>query len=135
MDLSISVGDSKLKIRVAGLIKTEKGYIFEKSEKGYLFPVGGKIMVNEPSKKAIIREIKEELNIDIEGFVLKSVLENFYTKASEKVHEICFVYETTEKFSGPLPADFIDIPVSEFSKYDIQPVAIKNMLLNRVDKN
>lgn len=131
MDLLISLNDTKVKIRVVGLIKTKKGYIFEKSEKGYIFAIGGKIILNESSKDAIIREIKEEIGMDIKEASLISVFENFYGKFPEKVQEICFVYEVVEEFTGNLGSEFVEVQLSDLNNYDVRPNVIKEILLSK----
>ncbi len=127
----MNLNGTKVKIRVAGLVKTKKGYIFEKSDKGYIFSIGGKVMLNESSEEAIIREIKEEINMDVKNAELKSVFENFYGKDSERVQEICFLYEVAEEFSGNLGTEFVEVPISSLSSYDIRPMVIKNILLDK----
>lgn len=131
MDLLINLNDTKVKIRVAGLVKTKNGYIFEKNEKGYIFCIGGKIMLNESSKDAIIREIKEEIGMDVKETVLKSVFENFYGKSPEKVQEICFVYEVAEEFTGNLGSEFVEVQLSDLNNYDVRPSVIKEILLSK----
>ena len=74
MDLQIKLQDTTLKIRVAGLVKTSKGYLFEKNqEKGYVFTIGGKIMLNESSEDAIKREIEEEIGMNVKEIKLRSL--------------------------------------------------------------
>ncbi len=131
MDLSINVGDTKLKIRVAGLLSTPNGFLFEKSDYKYIFPIGGKIMINETSQEAIIREIEEEVGMRVKNLKLCSVLENLYSTQSGKVHEICFVYKTEEIFTGPVPKGFIEVPMNEIENFDIRPNIISSILKNK----
>lgn len=124
------MNNTKVKIRVVGLVKTKNGYIFEKNENGYIFSIGGKVMLNESSKEAIIREIKEEIGMDAKETILKSVFENFYGKIPNKVHEICFVYKVAEEFTGELGAEFIEVQLQDLNDYDIRPRIIKEILLS-----
>ena len=118
MDLSIGVGDATLYIRVAVIIKTKGGeYIFEKREDLYLFTVGGKIKINESSVDAAQREIEEELGIQINKLNPRAVIENFYTYNSEKVHEICFVYESIDTYDDVLPSEFVSVADDALDKY------------------
>lgn len=52
---------------VCGVIRSEKGYLIAQKKESLLweFP-GGKIQDDETNNQALIREIKEELNLDIE---------------------------------------------------------------------
>ncbi|MCE9585292.1 NUDIX domain-containing protein [Candidatus Nomurabacteria bacterium] len=132
MDLLIKLDNNILRVRVAILVKTENGYLFEKN-KEYIFPIGGKIKLNESSLEAAQREIKEELDIeiDIENFVFKSILENFYTdKNNIKVHEICFIYEVKEILSLNLPDNFVAVPVNEIDNFNIKPKIIVDLIKN-----
>ncbi|MDQ5927907.1 MAG: hypothetical protein QG633_345 [Patescibacteria group bacterium] len=128
MDLSINLENTTLYIRVAGLVKTSKGFLFEKSHKGYIYTVGGKIKLNESSEDAIKREVMEELGMRFEHFALRSVIENFFVKGTEKVHEICFVYDIEDLFEGPLPEGFIEVPIEDLDKHDIRPDVVTPLL-------
>jgi 8-oxo-dGTP pyrophosphatase MutT (NUDIX family) len=90
-DLTIFVNDIKLNIRVAVIIETDEGYIFEKDPKWYYyFIVGGRIKTNETSVEAAKREIYEELGIELENFTIKAIVENFFEENNIKYQEICF---------------------------------------------
>lgn len=122
------IQDTRLNIRVVGLVKTAKGYLFEKSDKGYVFTLGGRVKVGETTREAMVREIKEEIGMESEGLTLRSVIENFYTSDDKKVHEICFVYEIDEIFSGVVPPEFVEIQISDAGNYDIKPISIVEIL-------
>lgn len=129
MDLSILVGGTILYIRVAGLIKTPRGFLFEKkSDREYVFALGGKVMINETSKEAMKREIMEEIGIEVGDLTLCSVIENLYTKATEKVHEICFVYKINTIFTGVIPDGFVEVPIEDIDKFDVRPSPVVGIL-------
>lgn len=128
MDLSIKLEDTKVKIRVAGLVKTKKGYLFEKSDNDYIFTMGGKIMLNESSREAMIRETEEEIGFKIETLHLRSVIENFYGLSPNKVHEICFVYEVEDVYEGNIPEGFIEVSINDVDQYDIRPKQIVEVM-------
>jgi 8-oxo-dGTP pyrophosphatase MutT (NUDIX family) len=91
-DLTIFVNNIKLNIRVAVIIETDEGYIFEKYPKwNYYFIVGGRIKINETSLETAQREIYEELGIRLENFSLKTIAENFFEENNTKYQEICFI--------------------------------------------
>jgi 8-oxo-dGTP pyrophosphatase MutT (NUDIX family) len=129
MDLSIDLNNTILYIRVAVLIKGQNGYIFEKHKDDYVFIVGGKIQLNETSLQAAKRELKEELNLDIIDLKFKSIIENIYKKPTgQKVHEICFLYETASIYDKPLDDDFVEINNQNKDDFDIRPLIIKEFI-------
>lgn len=71
---------------VAAVIRnSDKYFVAQRPDKGFLgkkweFP-GGKIEVDETKEQALIREIKEELNVDIKVHELISVEKFEYEKA------------------------------------------------------
>ncbi len=62
-------------------------------ERGFARPLGGGIDFGETSAEAAIREIKEELGLDITGVKLLGMVENIFTYEGEPGHEIVFVYD------------------------------------------
>jgi 8-oxo-dGTP pyrophosphatase MutT (NUDIX family) len=73
-------------------ILVAKGYdIFR--EKYFFRPIGGGIDFNEYSKEAAVREIKEEINLDIliDDFI--TIIENIYNYNGILTHEIVFIYK------------------------------------------
>ena len=130
MDLSILIKDTIVYIRVAGIIKTPRGLLFEKSEYGYVRTLGGKVMLNESSEEAIERELMEEIGLKTENPILCAIVENIYKKSNEKVHEICFVYNIDNIFMDTIPNGFLEIPIEEIVNYDIRPNSIIEILKN-----
>jgi len=72
-------------------------------------PPGGGVEFGESSEEALRREIREELNTEIEKPRLVGVLENIFTFDGRQGHEIVFVYDAklvntalydVEKFTG-----------------------------------
>ncbi len=93
VDLTTLMGDTLLNIRAVILLKTSLGFVFEKSKFGYLFPLGGRIKINESSKEAAIRELKEEMGVTDVDLNMIAIIENFFVnEMQQKVHEINFVY-------------------------------------------
>ncbi len=132
-DLLLQVEDTYLYIRVACIIKTPKGFLFDGKniDRGYLFPVGGKITINETSLDAAKREILEELGMQIKDISLVCILENFYTEQNKKVHEICFIYRVDSPFQGVIPNGFVEVMTGDIDKYEIKPnPIIKDLLKN-----
>ena len=69
-----------------------KGYDNVKKETFFRF-VGGSLNFGEKADEAMRREIKEELNSEIENLQFLTVVENIFTYEGEKEHEITFLYK------------------------------------------
>lgn len=67
---------------------------FDAVEQTYYYrPLGGGIEYGESSKDAVLREIREELGVGVEGVRLVGVIENIFTYEGEQGHEIVFVFD------------------------------------------
>ena len=133
MDLTIQLNDSKLNIRVAVLLKTKEGYIFEKHKAGYYFTLGGRIKLNESSLEAARREVMEEIGHDLGEVRLISIIENFFDHTDSSFHEICFVYTSDEVVEIDLPEEFAQISTDDLISSDIKPEIIKKIIVGSGD--
>ncbi|MEJ7701535.1 MAG: NUDIX hydrolase [Pyrinomonadaceae bacterium] len=59
----------------------------------YYRPLGGGIEYGESSREAVVREIREELGVEIENVRLLGVLENIFIYEGQQGHEIVFVFD------------------------------------------
>ena len=96
MDLDFQKDNFRFNARVSAIIynKDKTKVLLFKVEDGrdyYLLP-GGRIELNEDSKTAIKREIKEELGFDL-NFDLCSIQENFVKKDNNDIMQYCFCYK------------------------------------------
>jgi 8-oxo-dGTP pyrophosphatase MutT (NUDIX family) len=130
MDLTIQLEDIVLNIRVAILMETGKGYIFEKHKDGYYFVLGGRVKANESSIEAAQREIFEEIGLKIESASLVAIIENFFNVTDSKIHEICFVYSYEEIIEIELSEEFAQIKGDRLTNEDIRPDIIKKIITN-----
>ena len=95
-DLKIAMGSNVLNIRVGIILRKEHEVALEISKIGANAAVpGGRVRINEHSFNAILREIKEEMNLDLDKSKIKRVdtFENFFEYDDTKFHEIFFLYE------------------------------------------
>lgn len=94
-DISLVNGEYKLNTRVAVLIENEGRYLLENID-GYDYYnlPGGRVKFGETTPRALIRELKEELDLDISGFSLKLIViaENLFYHNGFNYHEFDFVY-------------------------------------------
>lgn len=62
-------------------------------QRSFWVPVGGRVEFGETSTEAIIREVREELSVEITDLRLLGVLENIFEFDGGDGHEIVFVYD------------------------------------------
>ena len=90
MDIGFNNQSGVFKFRVCGIIKQQNHILTVKSPNfpAYILP-GGHVELGETTKTAVLREIKEELNIDTTIENLVCVNENIFTLPNGKTfHEI-----------------------------------------------
>lgn len=147
-DLSIMIDDIKLNIRVGVIIEYNNKILVEKN-KSVDFGVipGGRIRTLESGQEALIREINEELEIDLskEKFKLISLIENYFEFNNKTYHEIYFVYKTMLSkdygiVNGYENADnndsrFYWYTKEEFKQQNILPANLKEIIYNEEFKN
>ena len=117
------------------VIKNGKAALIKRVREGriyYIFP-GGQIEDGESLEEACIREIKEELGYDI---IPKEMVLDIIFNDNHQYYFTCevvggeFGTGTGLEFSGTLPEsqgtyEPVWIDISEFDKYDIRPVELK----------
>ena len=93
-NLLIMVDDVKLNIRVGIIFKYQDKVLIELSNTSNSVIPGGRIKINEESSDAIKREIKEEMDFDLDSKKIQflNVLEEFFEIDNVQFHEIFFVY-------------------------------------------
>ncbi len=133
MDLTLTVGNTILNIRVAVIIKTSKGYILEKHKDGYYFLLGGRIKAGESSEDGAKREVLEEIGVAPEGLKLKAIIENFFDTPEQKIHEICFVYTANDVNVLQLEEGLGEYPLSEIEHLDLRPNVTKEIITSTTD--
>ena len=92
----------KFKMANMCMIEDENGNVLveerKKSWQGLAFP-GGKIENNESVYDSVIREIKEETNLNIKNLIFCGIKDWFDSKKNEKI--IIFLFKTND-FDGVL---------------------------------
>ena len=142
-DLSFMVDDFHLNVRVGVILRYEDKTVLEVSRLGLNSVIpGGRIRIGESSRDAIIREMREEMNISLAEDRLSYVttLENFFVYNSVKVHELFFVYsytvsdaelEVINALSGNMDNEttyFKLVNNGELEKYDLLPVRLRDII-------
>lgn len=77
-----------------GSILVAKG-MDPKSGKSFYRPIGGGIEYGERSEDALVREVKEEINAEIDCIHYLGTVENIFTYNGELGHEIVQVYDAS----------------------------------------
>lgn len=130
--------------RVAGILFHENKVLIHRlvNDNFYAFP-GGRVELFEDTENTIIREMREELDIDIEIRRLLWIGEHFFIHNDNKYHEICFYYliECDDKkfldrgdlffvTENEIQFEFKWIPVTEIENETLYPIFIKKRLSN-----
>jgi ADP-ribose pyrophosphatase YjhB (NUDIX family) len=85
--------NNKFNYRVAGIaFYNNKILLHTTSEHDYWVLPGGRVEFNEASSQGIIRELKEELAVDVQVKRLSYVHELVIKKVDRNFHELCFYY-------------------------------------------
>ena len=126
MDISIPINKIVFNLRVTIILEADEGFIFEKDKLGFYFPIGGRIKINENSMNAAIREINEELGIEIKEVKYIGMIENFFSYDNKPYHEIDIVHDA--KFHG-----IIKLP-EQFFVFNKDEIMEKNIITNNKNK-
>ena len=93
-DVNFSIENNRFNFRVAGFIMIDNKILLQKSPQMDFYNLpGGRVKFGESTKDAIVREIKEELCIDIDTPELFYVAENFFKWEDKDVQELVFIYK------------------------------------------
>ena len=140
-DLSVMIEDVKLNVRVGAIIRY-KGKILVEKNNNVDFGVipGGRVKTLESSKDALIREVKEEIGIDLSNTEMNIVssIENFFEFDEKKYHELYYVYninldDSYELYDGMSNLDNGDskyylLTEDEFKQDKILPEVLKDII-------
>ncbi|MDV2581751.1 NUDIX hydrolase [Alkalibacillus haloalkaliphilus] len=101
---------------------------------------GGRVEVTEEASKAVVREFKEEIDVDLQVERLLWSVESFFTHRESNYHEIGFYFKMKEVGNG-LPQEELFyghegnkvliykwIPLDQLKDYTIEPSFLKEEL-------
>lgn len=93
MMLSFQEGDKCFNYRVAGVAVREDSVLLQQAEGDYcwVFP-GGRPEFGEPAEQTLKREMREEIGVEVEVVRLLWLVENFFTYADRRYHEITLYF-------------------------------------------
>ena len=93
-DVNFSVDNNRFNYRVGAYISCKDKILLQRSFKCDFYNlVGGRVKMGESTEEAIIREVKEELGLDVENPKLMVVAEMFFSWMDKNVQELLFVYK------------------------------------------
>lgn len=143
MNLDFTKDDYRFNARVSAIIlnKDKTKILLFKVEDGrdyYMLP-GGRIELYKDSLSAIKREIKEELDFDID-FKFLSIQENFIVKGCDKIMQYCFCYKGI--YNGLINEDrfvckdnenqyFYWVDIDKLQNYKVYPKSTYDLLKSK----
>ena len=91
--INFKIDNGVFNFRVAGLLFYENKVLVHRliNDNFYAFP-GGRVEMFEDTENTIIREMNEELGVDVRVNRLLWIFEHFFNHNNNKYHEICFYY-------------------------------------------
>lgn len=95
-DLSLMIDNVKFNYRVGLLIEKGNKVLVECNPAiDFVTLPGGRVQTLESSMDALKREIKEEMNIELdsERIKMRALIENFFEMDEKKYHELYFLYK------------------------------------------
>ena len=146
MDVVLKTENGRFNYRACAVILNGNKILAMTDENApYYYLIGGKVELHERAEDAVIREIREEMNVNAEIVRPLWVCQNFFTEKvnKDRYHEICFyflvdisktdVLEKGDKFvlkEGKHTLTFEWLNISELNDKYIVPEFIKKEITN-----
>lgn len=137
MDIDIKSSEGKFKLRACGIVLKDGKILVDKAKNfdGYVY-MGGHISIGESSRDAVIREAKEELQVDVEIERLICINENLYPTHDSMAQEVSFYYLLKSK--QPLPdgdferqeVDGGELKIHKYKWLDLNDAKVANLRPN-----
>jgi 8-oxo-dGTP pyrophosphatase MutT (NUDIX family) len=101
--IAVDFDGGRFNVRAAGVCARDGHVLLQRAaaEDFWALP-GGRPEFAEDSRAALLREMREELGVEIACGRLLWVLENFFTYAERSFHELAFYYAMTLPAASPL---------------------------------
>lgn len=147
MDVTFQTEVGRFNYRVAGILIHQNQLLVMTDERSpYYYLPGGRVGMNEISTQAIEREIKEELEIDVDVNQLLWIVENLFIEEQShtKFHEIGLYYllqlknhellkrgqEFIMNERGYKKLTFKWIPLEQVKDLKLYPLFVKGKIMN-----
>lgn len=142
MDITYKKDDYQFILRTSIVIFNKdmnKVLLFQVNDKNFYMLIGGKIGELETSIEAVKREIREEINLEVENIEFVCLSEEFVNAKGFNNHQINIIYKglynneiTDNKFVG-LEGDWCHyewIDIDNIDSYEIYPSIVKDIIKN-----
>ncbi|WP_195575563.1 NUDIX hydrolase [Paenibacillus sp. 1001270B_150601_E10] len=141
MSVSIKEGQGEFLLRVCGVLMNQGRILLHKTKNGsgWVLP-GGRAEINEETSHTVVREFREELNLEVNTQRLLWIIENFNAYEVEYLHEYGMYYlvecadelaASDEEFVGneeEVKLVFKWFDVHELDDMTIYPNALKGLV-------
>lgn len=124
-------------VRATALIVQDGKIYLNRNEQGRFYTIGGAIRCGETTEEAVKREVKEEINLDIDVERLAFVVENTFCKYGVNFHNIEFHYlvkplgePDDEMVEGSERRSCEWIELADINAIDLVPAFLKTELTN-----
>lgn len=122
------------------IIKDRKILVCKNKNKDYYYFPGGHVDFGEKAERALVRELREELNLQVKKVSLIGINENIFKDGEGSHHEINLVFEVkagkVKDKSMEDHLDFFFLDMKKFNKARVLPTAMQKQVLKWVeDKN
>ncbi len=144
MDISFKTEQGRFNYRVCAVITHENKLLAMHAESvPYYYLPGGRVTLHETAEQAVLREVKEELNIDARIVRPLWVNQGFFTEdvTGEQFHELCIYFlldvsntnllERGSKFKGTEvhhSHEFEWLPFERLKNEYLYPVFVKEQI-------
>lgn len=140
-DILIEKNNYLFSYRIGGVLIKDDKIFLTKGGNSYSL-IGGHVKIGETSEEAIIREFKEETNLDVKVDYLISSNENFWMWDDKPCHQLGFFYKLSlinfdnEIIINPDCSDtkYVWVSLDELKDIKLYPKGIKEKILNK-EKN
>lgn len=139
-DINFTIDDFRFNFRVAGWVECDNKVLLHKSSIGEYWNLpGGRIKFGENTNQTIIREMKEELDLNIKNAKLIHIGESLFEFNEKQVNELVFVYKIKIDKSHKLfsKQDFCTLDTPDeinhwFDKSEIKNIVCKPELIYKL---
>lgn len=137
MDIGCTTSSGNFSLRSAALVISDNRLLVARNDKyDCYYTVGGGIRENEPSDKAIIRELYEETGCHLDVDRLIFIHERFYQCDNASHHEVVFFYLMKNAYIQLLSGVNTDqqnehlywVPIEELEKINLVPAFLKTVI-------
>jgi len=112
--ISIDIGACRFQLRAAALIRRGDAILLHRAERDAFWALpGGRVEPGEAAAETVVREMREELGLEVTCGELAFVAENFFEIEGRAYHEVGLCFEATLPAASPLAAASGPVPGRE----------------------